>query len=180
MVVIPFILNEKGRLQVLRPRSVPFWLPNFQMGSSQQERTKFLFQTRPVPVRGPGPGVGWRASLLHATLSSHPCKCWLHGTAGSGGVAISPSSEAAHLFPGIGRPAPLSPSPEIHLLCYGKRELHGSLPPEGTEAVTAAKTPSRPPGLQASRPHGSSEPAPPKGSGPTGERGQATGGAGHR
>ena len=83
----------------------------FSFNSSQRGRAKFLLHTRFVPTVGQArrPGVGWRASPLQATLSSHPCKCWLCGMTGSCGVAISLRSEAAHLFPGIGRPAPTHP-----------------------------------------------------------------------
>lgn len=60
--------------------------------------------------------------------------------AGSGRAAISLCSEAAHLFPGIGLPAPTRPQAGNSLaLGLWEKGTHGSLPPQRAAAEAASR-----------------------------------------
>lgn len=133
--------------------SLPFWLPDLQLQLQPETESQVPFHMWPVPHRGwtKRPRVGWRASLLQATLSSHPHKCWLCGMAGSSGAAISLCSEAAHLFPGIGLPAPTYPKSGNSLALGLWEKGTAWLPPspEGGGRGCCCSNASRPPALKA-------------------------------
>lgn len=96
---------------VFPPRSVPFWPPALQLQLQPEKEGQVPVLDKACPPQCARPeGLGWAGEPPHFRQPSpHTRQCWLCGMTGSCGVAISLRSEAAHLFPGIGRPAPTHP-----------------------------------------------------------------------